>query len=102
VLDSGSDSCRGSPADTDGDGWSDASEAMIGTNPNQRCGVNAWPPDITNDGLVDINDIASVANWYARAVPPAASRLDLAPPAPDRLVDIYDLSRQAGLFFTRC
>jgi hypothetical protein len=102
VLDSGSDSCRGSPTDTDGDGWSDASEAMIGTNPNQRCGVNAWPPDITNDGLVDINDIASIANWYARAVPPAAARLDLAPPSPDRLVDIYDLTRDAGLFFTRC
>jgi len=100
VRDSGSDSCHGKPRpDSDGDGWSDSDEATIGTNPNMRCGTNAWPADINNDRNADMMDLTKIANWYARQVPPASARADI---APDRVVDIYDISREAGLFATTC
>src|SRR6266542_860550 len=100
VRDSGSDSCHGkAPPDSGGDGWSDSDEARIGTNPNLRCGTNAWPADINNDRFSDMMDLTKIANWYARQVPPASARADI---APDRVVDIYDISREAGLFATTC
>jgi hypothetical protein len=100
VRESGSDSCHGKPPpDSDGDGWPDSDEASIGTNPNMRCGTNAWPADINNDQNADMMDLTKIANWYARQVPPASARADI---APDRVVDIYDISREAGLFATTC
>src|SRR6266542_964408 len=72
--------------DTDGDGWSDAAEAIIGTDPARKCGANAWPPDINNDGLVDvIGDISRVAGEFGKAVGPppgAPARYDIAPDPP--------------------
>ncbi len=89
-------------AESDGDGWSDAAEATIGTNPALACGVNAWPPDINDDGVSDITDIDALAGVFAQAVPPAPARYDIAPDPPDGVVDITDLDRLAGLFGMSC
>lgn len=43
--------------DDDNDGFSDTAERYIGTNPALKCGLNAWPPDINNDGTVSILDV---------------------------------------------
>ena len=100
VLDSGSDSCRS--ADTDGDGWLDSDEAIIGTNPNLRCGTNAWPADINNDTFVDVSDIVFLTGKFGAAVPPAPARYNIAPHPLDGFVDITDIAKIAGLFGQRC
>jgi len=47
--------------DSDGDGYDDATEAYLGTDPLDDCpdyvGDDAWPPDLDADGDVDIWDI---------------------------------------------
>ena len=63
-----------------------------------RCGTNAWPADFNNDHYADMIDMSKITNWYARQVPPAPARFSIAPSAPDRLIDIFDLAREAGLF----
>lgn len=52
---------RSSPCvrDTDGDGFGDVAEIYLGTKPDLRCGVDAWPADFNNDKKVDISDITS-------------------------------------------
>ena len=100
VLDSGSDSCRST--DTDGDGWIDSDEAIIGTNPNLRCGTNAWPADINNDTFVDVSDIVFLTGKFGAAVPPAPARYNIAPHPLDGFVDITDIAKIAGLFGQRC
>src|SRR3990172_4423237 len=46
--------------DTDGDGYDDAKEAVIGTNPLAVCsiasGTDAWPPDFNQDQNINILD----------------------------------------------
>src|SRR4029453_720416 len=90
--------------DTDGDGWSDAAEAIIGTDPSRKCGPNAWPPDINSDGHVDIiRDISPVAGEFGKNVPQAPARYDIAPDPPNGLIDVIgDISRLAGLFGQSC
>src|SRR5207249_6138654 len=90
-------------SDDDNDTWSDAAEALIGTNPLLRCGTNAWPADINNDTFVDmIGDISRVTSDFGRSVPPAPARHNVAPETPDAFVDIFDISRLTGLFGTSC
>jgi hypothetical protein len=47
--------------DDDGDGWSDTAEGFIRTDPLSACPIDdhhdAWPPDVNNDGSVNILDI---------------------------------------------
>lgn len=43
--------------DTDSDGFDDATEQFVGTNPNLACGINAWPVDLNNDGKVSLADV---------------------------------------------
>jgi len=90
--------------DTDGDGWSDAAESLIGTNPTAACGANAWPPDINNDSFVDIiADIVTVANFAFQSVPSAPARYDIAPDPPNGSIGIIDdIARIAGLFGQSC
>ena len=104
VLDSGSDACRSmpSPADSDGDGWTDAAEAIIGTNPNANCGLDAWPPDITNDGAVTGAELSQVAASIGQNVPPAPARRNIAPQMPDAAITSFDLSAIASRFGTSC
>jgi hypothetical protein len=88
--------------DTDGDTWSDAAEAVIGTNPLAACGVNAWPADMNNDRFSDISDVVALAGSFNKAVPPAPARHNIAPNPLDGFVDITDVVRLAGFFNRGC
>ena len=92
--------------DSDNDGWSDAAEAIIGTDPLDDCADDptddANPADINNDTFFDIGDIVTVANFFVQAVPPAPARLNIAPDPPDGFVDIGDIVAVAGLFGQSC
>ena len=106
--------------DDDNDTFSDASEAVIGTDVLDRCAdtttpddergpafgepVSPWPADINDDRFVDIiGDISKVTGAFAQSVPPAPARYDVAPDPPDRLIDVIgDISRLTGLFGTAC
>ena len=101
--DSGSDSCRGqAPVDSDGDGWSDSGETVIGTNPNAACGVNAWPADINDDAVIGFGDIGLLTSLFGQAVPPATARRDIAPDPPNNLVSFGDIGRVMSLFGQSC
>ncbi len=59
----------GGAVDTDSDGFTDAVEVAIGTDPNSSCsltsGTDAFPPDINADGIVNIvNDIIPTASHF--------------------------------------
>jgi len=43
--------------DDDNDGFTDAVELGVGTDPLLFCGVDAWPPDFNNDATVNVIDI---------------------------------------------
>src|SRR5436190_139930 len=88
--------------DSDLDGWSDAAEGIIGTDPLRRCGADAWPADINNDGFSDISDISTLTGVFGEPVPPAPARYNIAPDPPDGFVDITDVARMAGLFGIGC
>jgi len=59
-------------ADTDGDGFSDAAEAFIGTDPLAPCNTtvtasdeaDAWPPDFNDDTRVNISDVVLLRSRY--------------------------------------
>jgi Thrombospondin type 3 repeat len=95
--------------DCDGDGFIGSTEQYVFSAVNtasdqKRCGVDAWPPDINNDGFVDItHDVARVAGEFGRSVPPAPARYDMAPDPPDGYIDVIrDISRMASLFAQHC
>jgi hypothetical protein len=70
--------------DDDGDGFTDFAEQSIGTDPLLACGPNAWPPDLNDDGSVNIAD-AMAFKPYLTELLPYDSRYDL------------DLSESIGL-----
>ena len=94
------------PPDSDSDGWPDAAEAIIGTDPFDNCPDSptddAWPADINNDAASDISDLVVISGSFPRSVPPAAARHDIAPDPPDGFVDITDMVRIAGHFGQSC
>jgi hypothetical protein len=60
------DGCHDSPEDDyDGDGFSDAAEAHVGTDPVDPCGNDGWPADLVASSYlgpgsrVDLMDLAS-------------------------------------------
>ena len=62
ALDSDSDTTTNDiEADDDGDGWTDAQEGQIHTDPENACPSDsyhdAWPPDVNNDRSVNIMDV---------------------------------------------
>jgi hypothetical protein len=83
--------------DPDCDGFSTSMENAIGTNPNAHCGVSAWPPDLDNDTYISIiGDVVLLTGNFARSVPPAPARYDMAPEPPDGYIDIFDITRALG------
>jgi len=100
-------------ADTDGDGWSDAYEQYLGTNPTSACNTEPinpdWPPDMTNNNFVDTADIAAVTFWFGAAVatPGAPARFDIGPnsginTAGDGFIDTADIAQITGRFGNGC
>ncbi len=83
----GCDSVRIVPpdADADGDSGSAASllgddvEASVGTDQYAGCGTGAWPPDINNDGRVNIGDVLQYKDSISATLGDSAykPRLDL-------------------------
>lgn len=53
--------CAPYATDTDLDGFSDIIEANAGTDMTKKCGVDAFPPDVNNDGRVNVIDLQQVA-----------------------------------------
>jgi len=90
------------PGDSDQDQFSDRVEYFVGTNRGAKCGVDAWPADLNNDGFSDGTDITIIAGSFNKAVPPAPARHNIAPDPPDGFVDGTDITRIAGLFNRRC
>ncbi len=88
--------------DSDNDGWSDAAEAIIGTNPALACGTNAWPVDSDNDNFVTSADLSAVAAVIGQAVPPAPARRDISPDLPDQFITSADLGKVAGVIGRGC
>jgi hypothetical protein len=83
--------------DPDCDGFSTSMENAIGTNPNAHCGVSAWPPDLNNDTFITIiGDIVQLTGNFAKSVPPAPARQNMAPEPPDTYIDIFDITRGLG------
>jgi len=89
--------------DGDCDGFSTALEAHVGTLSLSDCGPGAWPPDINDDGSVDvIGDISQVASSFGLS--PAPLRYDIGPePAGDLSIDVIsDISKIASFFGLEC
>ena len=91
----------GAAVDSDGDGYDDATEAYLGTDPLPDCPatsanddelVDAWPPDFTDNQLVNTLDLAKYVPHEGLTVPPAPSRFDL---NEDGLISVPDLAQFA-------
>jgi hypothetical protein len=92
-----SDACEG--IDGDNDGFSDNAETGIGTDPQDACGVNAWPPDFDDSQEVDISDVLALKMDFGGTVPPAAARLDI---TPDGMIDVSDALAVKPFFGAAC
>ncbi len=36
----------------------------MGTDPARACGINAWPPDLNNDGATDLTDVMMLVQAF--------------------------------------
>jgi len=103
-------SSGGACLDSDNDGWTDAGEVVIGTDPldarADNATDNAWPADINNDHFSDIVDLIFLTGNFGTAVAPAPARFNIAPDpavqAPDAFVDITDIIRITAMFGQGC
>lgn len=50
--------------DSDYDGFTDAVEKYVGTDPTKSCGTNAWPLDFNNDGSDNTLDLSILSKHY--------------------------------------
>jgi WD40-like Beta Propeller Repeat len=94
-------------SDCDGDGFSGTVElsvfAAVNTASDQKkCGVNAWPADVNNDGYSDISDVIPILNYFGERVPPTPVRYNIAPDQPDGFVDITDIVKILNYFGSGC
>lgn len=87
--------------DTDGDGFTDFVEGYMGTDANLACGVNAWPPDLNNDGVVDSLDTTLIQGRYLTKVGDAnyEKRYDL---NADGLINTLDLALVGKYYGKSC
>jgi hypothetical protein len=88
------------PCDSDGDGYTDADEGTIGTDPALACPLtdiaddeepDAWPPDFNDDRVVNITDAFQVLPPHfgsSMGDPNFGERWDL---APDGVINISDV-----------
>lgn len=64
--------------DSDHDGFLDSKELYFGTNPNNACkGHLSWPPDMTDDGKVDSEDLVLINRQIGTSKLPSQNRYDL-------------------------
>jgi hypothetical protein len=86
--------------DDDGDGWSDAKEGFMRTDPLSACPIDrlhdAWPPDINNDRAVNILDVSMFRSPLSGAYD---RRYDL---TTDGKVNILDVGLYRSLLGMSC
>jgi hypothetical protein len=87
--------------DTDCDGFTDAQELFVGTDPSRACGPDAWPPDINNDQLANGSDLLTFALVFGSisANSPYNARFDL---NNDGRINGSDLLKFAPFFGKHC
>jgi len=93
------------PPDSDNDGFDDAVEAHVGTDPLDACPDDptddAWPPDIVIDTVVDIFDALTFLPAFpsAEGGPHYSQRLDF---SPDGVIDTFDAITFLNHFPSAC
>lgn len=95
LIDSADPGCTDTQTDTDGDGYTDAVELFIGTDPMLACGTNAWPPDFNSDGIISGSDIFSVFPFWLTT----SARQDL---SADGIVSGSDIFMIFPVWFSTC
>ena len=53
--------------DDDDDGTIDNLEAFLGTDSLDNCGINAWPPDTTDNGTVNAGDFGIIVDSWQKS-----------------------------------
>jgi hypothetical protein len=85
--------------------FDDCTELYVGTNPLDNCvlgpgtGGDAWPPDITSNGIITFGDIGLLTNVFGQTVPPASAREDL---TGDGSISFADIAVLTGRFGKGC
>jgi hypothetical protein len=92
------DSCL---TDNDADGFFNPTETYIGTDPDLACGAGAWPPDVNNDGDVDISDIPGLKAAFGSSLgqPAYSPRVDF---NASNNVNIADVGIWKSFFLLSC
>jgi hypothetical protein len=87
--------------DLDCDGFTSSLELFIGTDPSHACGMNAWPVDFNNDGLVGLSDVAKYSSVFGSHSPgpPYNVRFDL---NGDGRINLPDVAMFSSFFGERC
>jgi uncharacterized repeat protein (TIGR01451 family) len=95
--------------DDDCDGFTTAIENFVGTDPLVACGGTAlpdgssstWPPDLNNDGRVNLNDVLKYAPVFNTIGPgpPYKKRFDL---NADNRINLNDILKLAPFFNQSC
>jgi titin len=76
--------------DSDCDGFTDADEANIGTDPDSPCGASAWPPDFDSNTAINTTDVFQVLPpTFGSSVPPVSPRRDLHPSGVINTTDVF-------------
>ncbi|HUF54308.1 MAG TPA: thrombospondin type 3 repeat-containing protein, partial [Dehalococcoidia bacterium] len=85
--------------DSDVDNYLDWLEIYFGTDPAADCGVDAWPPDITNDGTVNTTDVLSLRGPFLTSAgePGFTQRVDFYPDGTINTTDVLNLRPVFGL-----
>lgn len=87
--------------DSDCDGFTDVSEASLGTVATSHCpshpSDDAWPPDLSISGSVGVTDVLLLKPGFAQTVPPALARHDLVSSASIGVADVLALKPYFGL-----
>ncbi|HJX61828.1 MAG TPA: hypothetical protein VJ578_04590 [Dehalococcoidia bacterium] len=97
--------CQELFADSDNDGFPNIHETEMGTDPDDDCGTDAWPPDINNDNVVDNMDYwwpyygGIINNCWPSAVYMDNIRLDM---NADRCLDDTDVGIVAKYISQQC
>jgi hypothetical protein len=79
--------------DSDGDGYTDAQEAVLSKDPFAYCSI--MRADVTGDGKISIIDLSSIAFHYNQSVPTVSARFDQ---DGNGKINIIDLSSAAGVY----
>jgi hypothetical protein len=93
--------------DGDCDGFSDAHEAYLGTDPEAACGFevglplesDTWPADLFEDNVIELIDVYRLEPYLNQSVPDAPVRYDL---YSDGRINIQDVLVLRAFFHTTC